>query len=284
MKTQSADTSPEAEAVQVALLRKASPARRLRMVLSLNRTVRSLALHGVRKRHPGLSAAEIRLLLAERLLGDSLAHQVYAGDTSGAVQNEDRWMDEDAIAALLPVIEQLDVLGIPYLLGGSLASSIHGMPRTTIDADLVAEIPASAVQTLVERLQPFYYLNPDALYEAIRHRRSFNLIHLASAFKIDVFVPKRRAFEQSQMARRRAEVLREDPERTALVATPEDTILAKLEWYRRGGEISDRQWNDLLGVLKVQGAALDLQYLRTWAANLGVHDLLVRALEDAGLA
>lgn len=284
MKTQSPDTSAEAEAVQIALLRQASPARRVRMVVDLNRMVWSLALNGLRKMHPELAAAEIRLLLAERLLGDTLARQVYTDPSLGYVRSEDRRMDDDSLAALLRVIEQLDALGIPYLLGGSLASSIHGLPRTTIDADLVAEIPETAVQTLVERLSPFYYINADAVHEAIRNRRSFNLIHLASMFKIDVFLPRRRAFEQSQMARRHAEILREDPERTALVATPEDTILAKLEWYRQGGEISDRQWNDLLGVLKVQGAALDLQYLRTWAANLGVQDLLVRALDDAGLA
>jgi len=119
--------------------------------------------------------------------------------------------------------------------------------------------------------------------EAIRDRRGFNLIHLASMFKIDVFLPKRRAFERSQMARRSIELLSDDTERTAFVATPEDTILAKLEWYHQGGEISDRQWNDLLGVLKVQGTAIDQQYLHTWAANLGVSDLLLRALQDAGL-
>ena len=226
MKTQSPDTSAEAEAVQIALLRQASPARRVRMVVDLNRMVWSLALNGLRKMHPELAAAEIRLLLAERLLGDTLARQVYTDPSLGYVRSEDRRMDDDSLAALLRVIEQLDALGIPYLLGGSLASSIHGLPRTTIDADLVAEIPETAVQTLVERLSPFYYINADAVHEAIRNRRSFNLIHLASMFKIDVFLPRRRAFEQSQMARRHAEILREDPERTALVATPEDTILA----------------------------------------------------------
>ncbi len=97
-------------------------------------------------------------------------------------------------------------------------------------------------------------------------------------FKVDVFARKRRPFDQAQFERRTAQVVAIAPERTAYVASPEDTVLTKLEWYRMGGDVSERQWRDALGVLKVQGERLDLAYLRRWATALEVADLLEKAL------
>ncbi|MGZ3646137.1 MAG: hypothetical protein ACXVCM_20065 [Ktedonobacteraceae bacterium] len=118
--------------------------------------------------------------------------------------------------------------------------------------------------------------------DAIKRRSSFNVIHLETMLKVDVYIPKSRPFDQEELRRVQQEVLLEGT-RPLKVASPEGTILNKLEGYRMGGEVSDRQWNDILGVLKVQGTHLDMSYLQGWAVNLKVADLLERALVDAGL-
>jgi hypothetical protein len=138
------------------------------------------------------------------------------------------------------------------------------------------------VHLFVQHLENEYYVDEEMILDAIRHRSSFNIIYLDSMLKVDVFLPKARSFDQEEYRRAQPETLIQGT-RPFYVASPEDTILHKLEWYRMGNEISDRQWNDILGVLKVRGKALDLTYVRRWAIQLGVGDLLDRALEDAGI-
>jgi hypothetical protein len=184
------------------------------------------------------------------------------------------------IDAMAPVIDAFEQLGVSYYIGGSVASTVYGIPRTTLDADIIAELRLEHARPLVLQLQDQYYIDEDAVKDAIRHRFSFNAIHLATMLKIDVYLPKVRPFDQEIRRRARQELLEEH---TFYFASPEDTILTKLEWYRMGGEVSERQWNDLLGVLKLQGTSLDFAYLRRWAVSLNVADLLVRAYEDAGL-
>jgi len=186
------------------------------------------------------------------------------------------------LAAITPVIEVFDQLGVLYHIGGSVASSIYGILRATIDADLIADLRLEHIRPLVIRLQTNYYIDEDMIRDAIKRRGSFNVIHLDTMLKVDIFIPKTRLFDQEELRRVQQEVLSEGT-RPFNVASPEGTILNKLEWYRMGGEVSDRQWNDILGVLKVQGTNLDMAYLRRWAANLSVTDLLERALVDAGL-
>ena len=188
----------------------------------------------------------------------------------------------DILAAITPIVEALEELGIPYHIGGSVASSIYGLPRLTIDADLVADIRMKHVRPLVKQLETDYYIDEDMIRDAIRRQSSFNIIHLDTMLKVDVFIPKTRLFDQEELRKVRQEVLSEGT-RPFNIASPEGTILNKLEWYRMGGEVSDRQWNDILGVLKVQGTNLDMAYLQRWAADLSVTDLLERALVDAGL-
>ena len=188
----------------------------------------------------------------------------------------------DILAAITPIVEALEEFGIPYHIGGSVASSLYGLPRLTIDADLVADIRMEHVRPLVRQLETDYYIDEDMIRDAIRHQSSFNVIHQDTILKVDIFIPKSRLFDQEELRRAQQEVLSEGT-RPFNIASPEGTILNKLEWYRMGGEVSDRQWNDILGVLKVQGTNLDMAYLRRWAANLSVTDLLERALVDAGL-
>lgn len=180
--------------------------------------------------------------------------------------------------ALRPVVEALERMGVPYMVAGSVASSMHGVPRTTLDADLVARIDDVHARPLVEALGQAYYADEAMIRNAVRHGSSFNLIHQGSMVKIDVFVAKSRPYDASALDRRRRGKI-EDLEVDA--ATPEDVVLSKLEWYERGGRVSERQWGDVVGLLRVHRGALDLAYLRRWAAELRVSDLLDRALGEA---
>ena len=136
--------------------------------------------------------------------------------------------------ALLGVLEVLDRMEIPYLIGGSVASAIHGISRPTMDADIVADFKPEHIQEFASLLKTDYYADPEAMREAISRKRAFNLIHYATTFKIDVFPLQRDEYSQTSFARRRFEESRSvgpEPIECA-VASPEDTILRKLEWYR----------------------------------------------------
>jgi len=188
----------------------------------------------------------------------------------------------DLLAALEPVVYVLERLGVRYQVGGSVASSMHGMARATMDVVVVAELEPGHVETLVRDLEGEYFVDEGMVRPALRDRTSFNLIHQGTMMKVDVFLPEARRYDREALARSLEDTLADDPSaRRIKVKTPEDVILSKLEWYRLGGETSERQWADVLGVLRVQEGRLDLEYARRWAVELGVADLLERALQDA---
>ena len=190
-------------------------------------------------------------------------------------------MQGEATRITLLVTQTLEALGIPYAVGGSLASSLHGVMRSTLDVDIVADMRLEHIQPLVAALSKEFYADDEMMRDAIEHQISFNLIHYETAFKGDIFIRKARAFDQMQLERRRMSVIATDPEQSVYVTSPEDVILSKLEWYRMGGEVSDRQWRDIIGVLKTREGELDLDYLRKWANELKVTDLLERALHES---
>lgn len=189
-------------------------------------------------------------------------------------------MLSEPIFVTLKVVAAFDRLEIPYLIGGSLASAVYGVVRTTMDADLVADLHPDQISPLVKLLQGEFYIDLEMILDAIQHEGSFNLIHLESMFKMDIFILQSRPFNQNQMQRRKAQPLGSGADERAYFSTAEDIILVKLEWYRAGGEVSETQWRDIVGVLQIQGDRLDRAYLEHWAADLGVLDLLQKALQE----
>ena len=189
----------------------------------------------------------------------------------------------DIIEALNKVIECFDKLGITYYIGGSVASSAYGMARATMDVDLVANIEISKVDSLVKSLETDYYIDAEMINNAIHRSCSFNLIHLETMIKIDIFVVKNQPYDSKALTRRQPDTLDEESSRKFYLSSPEDIILNKLQWYQRGGRVSQQQWKDILGVLKVQADKLDTEYLKYWASRLNLSDLLNRSFVDAGM-
>ena len=184
----------------------------------------------------------------------------------------------DPVAVAISMATELDALGVAYVIGGSLASSVHGEPRATNDVDLVAALDATSGAALAARLANGWYVSDEAVQAAVAGGASFNAIHLASAVKVDVFVAGRDAFEAERLRQRVPVRL---PGGTLHVDTAEHTVLRKLEWYRRGGEVSERQWRDVVDILRIQRGQLDEQRLAHWARYLGVTRLLQKAVKAA---
>lgn len=188
---------------------------------------------------------------------------------------------DDSFRAALTAATALETLGIRWFLGGSLASSIHGIPRATFDADLIADVRSQHVRPLLQLLGDAWYADEGAIREAIQSRSSFNLIHLDTAMKVDVFLPKLRTFDGGEFLRATQIDLGAEAPVQARVCCPEDIICAKLEWYSLGGKSSERQWADILGVIRLNEGQLDTALMCHSAAELGVVDLLEQALTEA---
>ncbi len=190
-------------------------------------------------------------------------------------------MQNEPIEVTLKVTGVLEKLGIPYFIGGSLASTLYGMLRTTQDSDVIAEMRSEHIQPFLTALQNEFFIDEEMIADAVHRNSSFNIIHRETMFKVDVFIPRPRPFQKSQLARAQRQTFDLEPRISANFASAEDANLSKLEWYRRGGEISERQWRDILGVLKTREGGLDLDYLQKWANKLKVNDLLERALKES---
>ena len=177
--------------------------------------------------------------------------------------------------ALQALVEALRRGAIPYMIGGSMASGIHGIYRTSLDVDLVADIHPEQIARLIRELRGEFYADAGMMSDALDSGRPFNLIHFASSYKFDVFPLSSDLFQQSQFSRRETrDIVLGSGALAVPVSTAEDTLLMKLLWYRAGGEVSERQWNDVRGIVAVQRQRLDREYLRRWAAYLKVMELL----------
>jgi hypothetical protein len=187
----------------------------------------------------------------------------------------------DALEAVTPVVEELQRLGVRYYICGSFASVFYGIPRSTVDVDLVADLLPKHVASFVESLRDKYYVDERMILDAIARKSCFNAIYLPTNFKVDVFVAKNRPYDRESMARIHQDSLDDDlPSACLFLPSPEDVVLSKLEWFRLGDEVSERQWRDVVGVLKIRRDSLDRSYLDKWAAELHVADLLAKAWKE----
>lgn len=181
------------------------------------------------------------------------------------------------------IVGLLDSLNIPYAIGGSVASALYGTVRFTRDADIAVQAFLPVADRLYELLKDEFYVSREAMDEALKFHRSFNVIHFKTSFKIDLFVQGPSDFERQLLARRRKLKLTETSPRDICVVSPEDIILLKLLWFRQTGGTSERQWDDVLGVLSVQKQALDYGYLKEYAEKLGSTESLLKAIAEAGI-
>lgn len=173
-------------------------------------------------------------------------------------------------------------MGVGFHVGGSLAASVHGLVRTAFDVDLAADLTSESANELACALRDAYLVDGPSLQRAVLWRTSFSLLHLETLLKIDVFVPADRPFDRRMRERVRA---LEIPCAEGVVRIPvvsaEDVVVTKLEWYRDGGEVTSRHWDDAVGVLLVQESRIDRGYLDRWTRELGLEELLQRAFAAA---
>ncbi|HEY7311106.1 MAG TPA: hypothetical protein VH643_17205 [Gemmataceae bacterium] len=267
------DTSPEAEKVLESVFQQMPMGRKWQLIEETYTEGRAIHAIGVRLRNSSATLRDIHVdWLRARLdlsIPEPPAHTNFR--PIPAPRN---------LVHLFHLFAQLD---IPCVLGGSMASSIHGVVRFNCNADITAEpFPGKEAQ-LVAAFGEDHYISLPAVRQAVRQRSSFNIINTSTGFKADVFIRKDRPFEQSAMSRRLTVDLPDAPGEPLSLYTAEDVILFKLWWYRLGQESAHQQWADVQGVLKVQADKLDQAYLDHWAADLGVRDLLERARQESGV-
>jgi hypothetical protein len=190
----------------------------------------------------------------------------------------------EVLQLICRVTQVFERLGISYYIGGSVASGQYGLPRSTRDVDFIADLREKQVAAFVAALEEDFYVDGNAVLRAVRGLSSFNLIHFETVYKVDIFIVSDDEWARAKLARRQAKRLAAGPDAPeAFVSSAEDTVLQKLRWFQKGGGVSERQWDDVLGVLKVQAQALDYAYMQRWATDLGVAELLQQAMVDAGL-
>lgn len=274
-KTQALDTSLEAEEFQFNLWRSCAFFKKVEILAKWTKGTWELSVAGIKHQYPNASLAKIRSEFIRRSLGTdiSLPSNEY---------EQKPLMLTDPITLALEIANILNALNIPYLVGGSVASGILGEVRSTQDIDLVADLQREKVKQLIQALQPRFYVSEDAVLDAIYYKGSFNLIDNESLGKIDFFILKDEPFNQTEFQRRESIIVR-PPNQTLVLPSAEDIILQKLSWYRQGGKVSDQQWRDVLGVIKIQGERLDFDYMAQWAKEMKLTDLLLLACSQSGI-
>ena len=188
---------------------------------------------------------------------------------------------EDLVAALGPVAKTLDSLRVRYYVGESVASSYHGAARSTMDVDLVCELLDEHVSQLVKSVGEEFYVSENAARDAVKRRSCFNLIHQPTSFKVGLFVSRERDFDLECMRRATTARFGERQHIDVRVASVEDSIVSKLEWFRLSNETSERQWDDVSRLRDLLGEAADIDYMQKAARSVNVEDLLKRLFGES---
>jgi len=265
------DTPYEIEELQAAIYRALPKCRRLALIDSMYRGGRELADAGLRLRKPDATRREclenwVRLTVPSELVADALEVVVDSA--------------ESALREVHDFANKLAGLGIEVVLGGSVAASMYANPRYTQDADVSIRAFPGREQELVRCLENEYLVSLVAVQSAVAKRRTFNALKKTTSFKIDVFVPADRPFDLAAFARKRLVAPQFPRDAPLFVYSPEDVVLHKLAWFRLGNDVATQQLKDVAGILRVQREALDVPYLRQWAAELGVAELLDNCLAE----
>lgn len=274
-RVQAADTQIEAELMQFGLWRAMSSAQKLALIKRTYQKGCQLILMGIQRDAPGLTGVDFKRLWLQKRWGNE-------GNRLAAMLNlTGEWMLADPIFLIRELVLLFDHLHIPYYVSGSVASSLQGEVRFTEDLDVAIAIDPDQVNALIASFSPAFYISEVAVNEAIQGKiSSFNVIHLETVEKADIFISGADEFSLSKMARRQWYEFDTDTG-GFYVSSPEDTILQKLLWSQSSH--SEKQWRDVLGVLKLQGSRLDFAYLAQWGDRLGVKLRLAEAVRESGL-
>ncbi|MBO0791579.1 MAG: hypothetical protein J2P36_11605 [Ktedonobacteraceae bacterium] len=280
MKTQSRDTSPEAERVLVGMLRQASVARRFQATQSWSASLIEAGRLAVETTHPQVTATEAGLLYAQRHYGDAVVQDLrsllHERRVSSALPSP------DLLAILFELADLFERWQVPYALAGSLASSLYGMQRVAMQLDLLVALTSHHLSSLQKQLSPTFSFRSDDLAAAVQAGTSFALFHVASLFKVQIWLPNGQQGDLDMLHRANSLVLAEGYH-SFPVLSPEDLLQLQLEAFKQSQDQADDLWYDLLGVLKVQGPTLHLQELKQRIIPLGLRDQLHQALVDAGI-
>ncbi len=190
-------------------------------------------------------------------------------------------MDSVFDPAIEAFVGILDELKITYAIGGSVASSVYGQIRFTQDADISVAAFGGQIAEFCQAVESAFYVSQQAVQQAHHNASSFNVIYLDTAFKIDVFIVSDDPFKRQILLRREKVAIEDSSDKMYNLISPEDIILLKLQWYTDGGAVSQKQWNDILGVLENRQDKLDMDYLWDWASKLSVLELLNKAIQEA---
>ena len=278
MRTQSIDTSPEFERIQIARIRAFSAAKKFTSVRSWTQSITSANLHATDSSSDTLPESDRAVAFVAREYGDHLAHLFV-----NAIEKQPEWRLQrpDIQETLLPILDSATSLNVPALLIGSVAGSIYGFPRSAQDVDILADFHKDHLAFLFEHLAHSYIFDPQIITLPQQHFTSFRLLHISRLIKIDVFLPST-VFEREILERAQAQMLLEE-KAPALIASAEDITLLNLLQYQAQGKNADDRWNDILGILKVQAPTIDLAYLDRQAKKMNIEGLLSQASIDAGI-